>query len=196
MLQAIKNWFKKPLQKLEVKNTELCYDHNGIRLYKYNNPLELPTIRRLAMFEALHDAALGITSDDLKKYIEIVEEHINKGQYAKVAQTLSVLKFYVELHTNSKNLFNIAAPILFLEGEKENEYTTEIIEKKRKLYETDKDFKAFFLRMGYLYLTSLSNVKKTHTRIEDYLSSREVVLVEALFLRSITASTETPTVKV
>ena len=186
-------WFKNRKKAKQDKvdyNLQCCYDKGGVKLYKFHNPLKLPTVRRLMLFQAIKDAALGVCKEDLIKLCDLSDEYFKKGQTAQQNQCIGVLRFYLDQHANSRSLFNTANCLILMEGESIDEMTPEIIQKKQELFDSNPDVKAFFLRMGYAYLMSMSNKSSLHLDIVDYLSSTALVKSEAIFSRLITRNTD------
>ena len=186
-------WFKQRKKAKQDKidyNLQCCYDKGGVKLYKFHNPLKLPTVRRLMLFQAIKDAALGVNKEDIEKFFEITDDYINKAQYAQVIQAIGILKFYMQQHANTQSLFNTANCLILMEGESMDEMTPEIIERKKALFDQNADVRAFFLAMAYAYLMSLSNKSSLHLDIVDYLSNTATQKSEALFLNLITRNTD------
>src|SRR6056300_1285218 len=95
----------KPNQYTVVKVTEI----NGQNIYGFENPIMLPSSRRVALFEAVHDAGLGVNRDDLRRFIDLMGEYNESKDYNRIAQALGMLEAYLDLHSNSKNIFRVAS---------------------------------------------------------------------------------------
>lgn len=189
VLKWFKSWRKKKQDKIDY-NLTCCYDKDGVKLYKFHNPLKLPTVRRLMLFQAIHDAALGVNRNDLYKLLDLSDEYFNKGMFAQQNQCNAVLRAYLDQHSNTNSIFDTANCLILMTDESIDEMTPETIEKKRQLFDSNPDVRAFFLRMGYAYLMSFSNKSSLHLNIVDYLSQTAVKRAEAQFLNLITRNTE------
>ena len=174
-----------------VKITEV----NGQSVYGFENPIMLPSVRRVALFEAVHDAGLGVNRDDLEKFILLMRESANNKDFATIAQTLGMLEAYIDLHANSKNIFRVASLLFMLDGENPDKLEAEPMKRKEWLFDNDTEFRSFFLQRGYALLMSFSSSSIGHIRIEDYLKQDNVKLTERLFLKLVIQNTAIATAK-
>ena len=170
-------------------------DINGSNVYGFDNPIMLPSVRRVALFEAVHDAGLGVNREDLEKFILLMRESANNKDFATIAQTLGMLEAYIDLHANSKNIFRVASLLFMLDGENPDKLEAEPMKRKEWLFDNDIEFRSFFLRRGYALLMSFSSSSIGHIRIEDYLKQDNVKLTEHLFLKLVIQNTAITTAK-
>lgn len=168
---------------------ELAYDHDGIKAYKFKNPLMLPKCRFALLGQALNDAALNMTKEDAGIYFTKMKEAANSGQWSDVMTLINTMEFYMSHHTTTKTLQAISNALIVLEGEPHDKISVEWMERKGDLFTKDLSFRGFFLRWGYIYLLTFSNQSVTHSEGVDYLKTPIVRQSERLFMKLLTENT-------
>lgn len=183
-IKRIKNLLKRKEDKKKYGLTE-CYDHKGVKCYNFVNPLELPYFRYLKVMAAINQSALKAQVSDVIAYTELIDDFARNKDHESILKYSQYLRAFVDLEYTNTLLFNIAEPLILLEGENPDDESNEWSRNKKRMFDDYDHFKAFFLRMGFSYLLSFQNQSIGHTRIEDYLKKDAVKKTEEVFLKLI-----------
>jgi hypothetical protein len=185
----MKKWFKRIKDYLKPPKVDyrlkVAFQHGDLKLYKFENFGRIPTVRRLAVMAAADGLETKMDRTDLVTGMEKIEEYLNAGNLAAAAQIAGYIKALATYDYNDRLLFNFAAPMILLEGEKPEDNSIEATMKKWQLIENNVYVREFFFSTGYAYLLSFSNGSKLATRCEDYLKKENVRQTTRAFLKKV-----------
>jgi hypothetical protein len=196
MIKHIAKWFKQPQTKQQQSampapyELELAYDADGVKAYKFKNPLYLPKCRFSALGQALNDAQLNMTKEDANIYFEAMKGAANNSQWSDVMTMINAMQFYMSQHTTTQTLLEIGCALIVLHGEPADKVQPEWVERKKDMFYKDADFRGFFLRWAYIYLMTFSQQSDEPLTIGEYLSQPMIRQSESLFLKYLTENTE------
>jgi hypothetical protein len=170
--------FKKILQaiRLEAKIIEMkgvveCGKYGKHTIKRFGSLEFLPTKRYLAYLANSNESDLGVNRDDLQAFVEGIRQSLKTNDIAKVGWYNETLSFYLKAHAPERMLFKTGAILLLIDDEKPNELDPKYQELKAQLFDTDEDFRVFFLKTLYRVLRNYG-VLPTDTSEEDYLNLR------------------------
>ena len=148
---------------------ELLFDHDGVKAYGWATINQVPSRRFLAHIIAANDAELGITRDDLKALVDNVRKSHNEGEHTRTGFFIETIAAYMDIYPPEKVIFQMIAPLIMIEGEKEHILDPEITKRKAALYGASPEFRAFFLSYGHGIATQ-SGALSRHTPKKDFIS--------------------------
>lgn len=144
----------------------------------------MPTMRRMAYYDAMYNVSLRIRGDDLDIAVDMMREKLNAGDFTGASWLLETMAAYRSLYTQRAVLFEVGNPIILLDDEPDDDMLAKYVRDKRELVETNDDVASFFL------VTAVDSIMKTNsqsnnTNIEDYLRDATIQAIETRFLKSI-----------
>ena len=169
----ILNAIKHEAKIIEMKGLVDCGRYGKHRLQRFGSLEFLPTKRYLAYLSNSNESDLGVNRLDLEAYVHGIREALKTNDISKVGWYNETLSFYLKSHAPERMLFKTGAILLLIDGEKPNELESKYQELKAQLFDTDDEFRVFFLKTLFRALRSYG-VLPTATSEEDYLSLNKV----------------------
>jgi hypothetical protein len=138
------------LKRRKAKNAlELSGTFQGEKVYTFKHPSLLPVKRYLYFVANNNDAELGIARSDLKAFVSGIRNAVNGKDLSRAGWYCETLDFYLNDYNPEKMLFKSGAVMICLQDEDPLEITDEAMKKKAQLFDTDDEFRAFFLQTTY-----------------------------------------------
>lgn len=165
-------------------STEQSFVWKGHIFYTFQNLESIPAKRYLAFVNIFDETDMKVSHSDLDAMIDLAEKAFNEQRWADLGGLIAHLKAYRDLYTNNKNMFRLANCFILIDDEPVKDFSDPHTALKAKLYESDDEVKAFFLKhtLGILkYGMGLS----TDLEVGDYLRGEVVKRTEAAFMTSI-----------
>ena len=136
-------------------------------LWRWKNIGYLPTDRYLAFIQNQREAELGVKDADLRAFTTGISEALNKADIARASWFVKTLEFYLEEGAPERMLFRTGSILLLIDDEPPGKLTDKHADLKARLFETNPDFRAFFLDTLYDALRSYG-VLSTGTQRQDF----------------------------
>jgi hypothetical protein len=168
LFNKIKQAAKLQHQISEMKGTEVVGTFGGHTLRKFKSIEYLPASRYLAFLANSNEAELGVSNLDLKAFVKGMQDSINANELTKAAWYVETLKFYMETHAPERMLFKTGSVLLLLDDEKPEIIDEKAMENKALLFDTNDEFRAFFLQTLYRSLKAYG-ILQTGINEEDFL---------------------------
>jgi len=129
----------------EIKDRiEFAFNLNGIKYYRFKETHLTRVMRYKYQVQFLNEYELGITSEDLIKYIDELEKHANKGQLGDVIIKARLIKKRATIYKDVDSFYKMASACYFTDSEEVISYDFKYNEAKIKLFKESKD-QSFFL---------------------------------------------------
>lgn len=151
-----------------MQGTEIVGRYGEHTIRRFNSIEYLPTKRYLQFLSNSNEAELGISNLDLKAFVKGMQDSYKVGDHTKVGWYVETINFYLEAHAPERMLFRTGAVLLLIDNESPTEIDDVSMDLKAKLFDTDEDFRAFFLQTLYRCLRDYG-ILPTGTKEEDYL---------------------------
>jgi hypothetical protein len=181
-MKTIKQLLKRKQDVKRYGVTE-CYNHKGIRFFNFVNPLELPYFRYLKVMNGINQSALKAQVSDVIAYTDMIDDFARNRDFESILKYSHYLRAFVDLEYTHTLLFNIAEPLIMMDGEDPQDESNKWAKMKKDLFDEYPRVKSFFLRMGYAYLMTFQNRSIGHLKIEDCLKKTEVRKTGEVFLK-------------
>jgi hypothetical protein len=182
------NWFKKIYLKITGKSEDQDYrlvpleEVEGVKFFRFDNELQTPYCRTARVMIAFTDKEnIGLHRNDLTKALDLIMEANRKGDRDSIATVINTLKAYMTQEVSDSILFNLAEPLILLEGESIDKIDAKATMRKKELCESSEVIKGFFLKMGFVFLYSLLNSSIGHLEVADYFNNKEQRRIERIF---------------
>lgn len=143
---------KKP--KAQIESTEHVGTFEGVKVYAFKSADLLPTKRYLYFLANNNDAELGITRNDLRAFVAGIRKCVNGKDFSRIGWYIETINFYLEEYNPERMLFKSGAVMLMLEDEDPFQIEDKHMKRKAELFDTNEEFRAFFLRYTFRVLKS------------------------------------------
>jgi len=187
--------FKRSPKRLDV--TEWIRE-NGLRhIYTDvfgNRYYELLDVTRMSWRRAVageiqsRQAEYCLTRDSLKKIIEKMKEHANKGEFTEVFALLVEIEQRMEFAGEEETLLGLASVYFFMEGERVDDFNQVVANEKIELWKKDPEAKSFFLKRAFertkVYMLMLEadmpdysfQVARNQKKIDEVLGRQSLII--------------------
>lgn len=180
ILSKIKFWQSdKPVLNHDGFN-HIYTDSKGNNWYTIQNPANLHATRALTAWTFSRDAEFGLTRDKLHLACEKINEGVNKKDIAQIAKVTGVIEAALSLYAEPEILLNLATCYTFLNDEKNDGYLDYVQDKKREIWQSDNDCKAFFLRWSVQFIRMSSELQKEN--VLEYLEKSKAIIDQVNFI--------------
>lgn len=146
---------------------ELAGEFSGEKVWVFKSPNLLPTKRYLYFVANNNDAELGVSRSDLKAFVGGIRNAVNGKDLSRAGWYCETLDFYLTDYNPEKMLFKSGAVMILLGNEDPLEIKDEDMKRKAQLFDTDENFRAFFLRTTFELLRAYG-VLSTDTHAEAF----------------------------
>lgn len=151
----------------------LYTDVQGNKWYGILNHANLHASRALTAWAFSRDAEYGLTKDRLLLACEKINDAVNKKDIASIAKIIGVIEAGLSLYAESEIMLNLATCYTFLNDEKNDGYKDYIQDKKREIWQADKDCRAFFLQWSVQFMQQFSELQNSN--VLEYLESTKAI---------------------
>lgn len=171
---------KRPLTKPTPEGFKLIYtDSQGNKWYCINNSANIHATRALTAWAFSKDAEYGMTREKLSLACEKINEAVNKNKISDVAKVTGVIEAALSLYAEPEIMLNLATCYTFLNDEANDGFKDFIQEKKRVIWQSDAECKAFFLQWSVQFMQRFSESQSTN--VLDYLEKVKPVIDQINF---------------
>lgn len=139
----------------------------GEDVYTFKSPNLLPTKRYLYFVANNNDAELGVSRSDLKAFVGGIRNAVNGKDLSRAGWYCETLDFYLTDYNPEKMLFKSGAVMILLGNEDPLEIRDEDMKRKAELFDTDENFRAFFLRTTFELLKAYGALS-SDSHVEDF----------------------------
>lgn len=182
MLFNLFSYFKsKPqAERTTTEGFKLLYtDSQGNKWYCITNTANIHASRALTAWAFSKDAEYGLTREKLSLGLEKINEAVNKNRLSDVAKVTGVLEAALSLYAEPEIMLNLATCYTFLNNEQNDGFKDFIQEKKREIWNSDPDCRAFFLQWSVQFMQRFSESQSTN--VLDYLERVKPVIDQINF---------------
>lgn len=170
-----------PLPEKPKDGFKLIYtDSLGNKWFTINNYANLFATRSLMAWNYSKDSEYNLTEEQRLTAYEKMNEGVNKKDIASIAKIVGVMEAAEKLYCAPVILLNLATCYVFLNDEANDGYKDFIQDKKREIWESDIDCKAFFLQWSTQFTKRYSELQKLN--VLDYLERAKPILDQINFL--------------
>lgn len=124
----------------------LAFELHGVKYYCFDDAFNVPYERALTALTYYEEFRMRCTRDFLKLHVKATDEALNKGKLTNIAILNNQLKERLDFVIEPKLLYKLASVIYFDETESPLTYDFKYNDEKIKIFEENKDIKAFFLQ--------------------------------------------------
>lgn len=142
---------------------ELAFISGGMKYYKFVNEFKIPYERGVAAADIWAEFDERMDSKDHKSAYKSIIEYARKGDLVEVAKEAEFCLERMDNITNVDLMYKMASVLYFDESENCYGYDYEYNEKKRKLWQKDKDIDSFFLKTALVDYLPSSHGSKINT---------------------------------
>lgn len=155
------------------KALSLIYTSNsGEKFYTFNNQENLPPIRGIQFSKFQRIAELKIDNETLNTVLTEFKKAVNKQDYYTAIALIYEIDRRQTLLCEENSLLDMVSCFAFLETENPNSFEPEYYQKKKHIFNTDTDARAFFLTISFPLLPTLK--QKLPTDLINYLNNPTV----------------------
>lgn len=167
MFNKLKFWQKKVVYDIRFDTPpdgfKLLYtDAQGNKWHTITNHANIHATRALTAWAFSRDAEYGLTREKLSIACEKLNEAVNKKDIASIAKITGVIEAALTLYAEPQILLNLATCYTFLNDEKNDGFKDFIQDKKREIWQSDNDCKAFFLQWSVTFMKRFSELQNTN----------------------------------
>jgi hypothetical protein len=156
------NWLKKKIQTAEAQHYDtvcpVVGEFGGHKVRAFTHVEYLPTKRYLFYLNSTQEADLGVSRNDLMAFTKGMRDAYKDGKHTKVGWYVETLAFYLDAHAPDKMLFKTGSCLIMIDDENPSEVTEKHQKLKAELFDTDEDFRAFFLQITFQLLKRYGNL--------------------------------------
>jgi len=169
---------KKALSRLTIEQkerygvVELWEDTSGRTWLAFENSTRMPAARSIYVEIATRQTELNLTTERFLEFVAAIEFQMNKGQFVKAAELLGEMKDRSTWACEEETLLTLASYYFLLEGEDPVNVSDDWTKKKREIFKTEPEVRAFFLIASYRLIKQLSDI--TESDILAYLAEHQV----------------------
>ena len=174
MFSKIKAIFKKPVEKntgysnTTNKALSIIYtSKSGDKFYTYNDQENLPPIRGIQFSKFQRIAELNIDHETFNTVLTEFKKAVNKQDYYTAIALIYELDRRQSLLCEENSLLDMICCFCFLEDENPYSFEAHHYTKKKQIFNTDTDARAFFLTVSFPLLMKLK--EKLPTDLINYL---------------------------
>lgn len=176
-LFSFKFWQRKPKEVPAPKAPEgfklLYTDSKGNNWFTITNQANLHASRALFAWGFARDAEYGLSRERLQLACEKINEYVNKKDVASIAKVIGVIEAGLDLYAEPQVMLNLATCYTFLNDEANDGYKDFWQDKKREIWESDVDCRAFFLQWCTQSMQQFSALQKLN--VLDYFDQTKAV---------------------
>lgn len=151
-LKAVFNWGKMRDFYNALNEDEIIHVHTdrfGNKWYTWQNPIQITPERALLAELAASQLDMNVTRDSMKKWVERMRQHGNKGDITKLFGELEVLSDRLDWVCEEKCLEELSLVYIILEGENFRAPSQKDTDRKKKIFKEDAETRSFFLRCAW-----------------------------------------------
>lgn len=184
--KRITDWARNRAYKGVPQGLTIAGKYKGHTIWAFNDIGYLPADRYLVFLKNQREAELGIKEIDLQAFISGISRALNEKDIIRAGWFVKTLEFYLEAHAPERMLFKTGAVLLLIDDEPPGTMSERHTKMKADLFESDREFRAFFLGTLFDRLKAygiLSNgierqdfmkeVDQTHERIYSLLTGND-----------------------
>lgn len=145
----------------------LYKDSLGNKWYTVSNAANIHASRSLMAWVFQKDMEFGINAEKRQVLYSKMNEAVNKGDISTIAKLTGLLEAGETLYAEPTILLNLITCYTFLNDEKNDGYLEWVQEKKREIWSSDNDCKAFFLQFAVNFTEKFS--QSQNKNVLDYL---------------------------
>ena len=139
----------KPEESTRIPLRHIYTDKAGSKWFEYSNPLTMPAKRAIAAEVATRFAEFNLTRNELLLLFNEMKKQGNQGNFVDVFALINEIIFRLEWLGEEKTLLELALCYFVIEGEDETDFSDRDKQRKRDVFESDSDAKAFFLSEAF-----------------------------------------------
>ena len=124
-------------------------DSSGIRYYELEDMTRMAWRRAVAGEIQSRQSEYCLTREDLKKIIEKMKAHANKGEFTEVFILLGEIEQRLEFAGEEETLLGLASVYFFEEMEDVADFDQIVANRKIERWRNDSSAKSFFLRRAF-----------------------------------------------
>ena len=164
---------------------EVFKTKSGVKFFAHIDPLVISAERGVAAEEARRYAEMCLSKKEMKALIAEYKKGVNNQDIVYSNSIIQEMEYRLNYIIEENSLFDLACLYFFIEGEDIKTPTEAFNNKKRELFKSDADVRAFFLPIAFdlmnessknqgedllIYLEEMKNQVK---RINRYISPNE-----------------------
>lgn len=167
----------------------LVFNEDGIKIWSYENLLNLKSMRAGQLSVAQEDYRRGVSRFGLIEIARDIRELVNAGDVASISMVAGRIESYLTSESNYNMLFGICNCIYLLDGEPEEEVLNEYTKKKWKLFNENPKVRSFFLSTGLRMHQSITGSLKEPMDTSLNQAELKTSLTEEIFSNYLTRIT-------
>ena len=155
LLWVLKRLSQPVKKQMPAELTYLYTDRQGFRYYTYQDPLQMPIRRMIAIESASRFLEMNLTRESLQAMLVLMEQAANRGQIVALFHYIQELKTRLELVGEEDCLLQLAG--CYFIREDENPQETHLIPEKIACWKQDPEALHFFLNACIRSATGCGN---------------------------------------